>query len=491
VLSRFTQLAKTEIPEAKSLEVDLWKYAKQTGQFRYGEALQKSYLFYEMQRSGKLPGSNRIEWRNNTGVKDGADIGGNLSGGYYDAGDHMKFGLPMAYNNTMLAWGVIEFKDGYKNSGQLDEAKAAIKWGTDYFLKSIIWDKQGVREFYGQVGNSTILKDYWQPHEKLKIQHPSYKIDRSHPGTDLACETAAALASASIVFKQSNPKYSKKLLNYARGLYDFGEKHLGKYSDSINAYARKDSYQSSGYGDELAWAATWMYKATKNTKYLNKAEKYYQEHIKGLSDGWTIDWDNKTHGVAVLLAQSTKKTQYINQTERWLDSWAQGKNGLQITQGGQAWISPWGSTQYAANTAFLAAIYSDSIRDPNGSYSTFAKNQVDYLLGDNPRNFSYMVGFGHQYALQPHHQTAHGKEGWNAFNSNTPNEHILYGALVGGIKSPNDWDYVDDRKDYIGNEVSISYNSGFTGALAYMYDKFGGNPLTDQQLDLLPGVDIN
>ena len=52
-------------------------------------------------------------------------------------------------------------------------------------------------------------------------------------GSDLAGETAAALAAASIVFKDVNPKYSERLLKSAKQLFDFANNYLGKYSDSI------------------------------------------------------------------------------------------------------------------------------------------------------------------------------------------------------------------------------------------------------------------
>lgn len=42
--------------------------------------------FYEAQRSGSLPSSNRVKWRNDSAVHDGSDAGVDLSGGYYDAG---------------------------------------------------------------------------------------------------------------------------------------------------------------------------------------------------------------------------------------------------------------------------------------------------------------------------------------------------------------------------------------------------------------------
>ena len=37
------------------------------------------------------------------------DVHVDLVGGYYDAGDNVKFGFPMAFTTTMLSWSVIEF----------------------------------------------------------------------------------------------------------------------------------------------------------------------------------------------------------------------------------------------------------------------------------------------------------------------------------------------------------------------------------------------
>lgn len=57
-----------------------------------------------------------------------------MVGGYYDAGDNVKFGLPMAFTTTMLAWSLIEF--GNQMAGQLNHARDAVRWGTDYLLKA-------------------------------------------------------------------------------------------------------------------------------------------------------------------------------------------------------------------------------------------------------------------------------------------------------------------------------------------------------------------
>jgi len=452
--------------------------------FNYGEALQKSNLFYYAQRSGNIEANNPFSWRGNSALNDGADVGRDLSGGYYDAGDHVKFGLPMAASMTMLSWGAIEYRSGYEKIGQLDETLSNIKWGTDYLLKA--YDDKGTATvaddvFWGQVGNGGIDHAYWGSPENMTMSRPSYKVDAQNPGSDVTGETAAALASASIVFRATDAAYADLLLDKAQQLYQFAEQYQGKYSDSIADAA--NYYNSwSGYQDELAWGAVWLHKAIQaaggtDTTYLSKAETYYN----GI--GWTQDWDNKTSGTAILLARETGKTQYKQDVERWLDSWADPNGSVQKTSGGLAWLAQWGSLRYAANTAFLAGIYGDTVNDNGGKYTSFAESQINYILGDNPRNSSYMVGFGENSPQNPHHRAASGTT--NIADPN-PNKYTLYGALVGGPTSANDLAYNDRRTDYTANEVALDYNAGLTGALARMTDRFGGQALT-----AIPGVNLD
>ena len=53
---------------------------------------------------------------------------------------------------------------------------------------------------------------------------------------------------------------------------------------------------------------------------------------------------------------------------------------------------------------------------------------------------------------------------WNDYNSAGPNPQVLYGALVGGPDQSGN--YVDNRKDFISNEVATDYNAGFQSAVA-------------------------
>ncbi len=446
--------------------------------YNYGEVLQKAVYFYDAQRSGKLPQSNRVEWRGDSGLKDGADNGIDLTGGWYDAGDNMKFGLPMAASTTILSWGVIEYEDGYKKSGQYQYMLDNLRWVNDYFIKA----HPAANVLWGQVGKGSVDHDWWGPAEVMQMARPSYKIDASCPGSDLAGETAAAMAASSMVFKKADANYSSILLRHAQELFQFADQYKGLYSDCITD--AKDFYKSSGYNDELVWAAAWLYRATGEKEYLDKAEEYYDNLTENPNDikpyNWTHTWDDKSYGNYVLLAELTGKDKYNKDVERWLDYWCDRCQWQHIyyTKGGLAWLDEWGSLRYSAKTAFLAFIYSDSVKSPwkKRKYQAFAERQINYILGNNPQKRSYLVGFGNNSPTQPHHRTAHGS--WaNSKTNPEKTRHILYGAMVGG-PDKND-NFIDERSNFKMTEVATDYNAGLTGAAARMYTKYGGKSLAN------------
>ncbi|MEU4393069.1 glycoside hydrolase family 9 protein [Kribbella sp. NPDC023855] len=451
--------------------------------YNYGEALQKSIWFYDAQRSGKLPADNRVSWRGDSALRDGSDAGLDLSGGFYDAGDHVKFGLPFAAGLSMLAWGAVENRDAYVGSGQLEHLMANLRWGTDWIIKA----HPAPNVVYGQVGAGDPDHAWWGSAEVMTMARPSYKVDASCPGSDLAGEYAAATASAAMVFKETDPAYAATLLTHAKQLYSFADTYRGKYSDCITDAAK--FYNSwSGYQDELVWGAIWLYRATGDASYLAKAKAEYlklstEPQSSERSYRWTIAWDDKSYGAYVLLAKLTGEQMYVADANRWLDYWTTGYNGNRIrySPGGQAVLDTWGSLRYAANTAFVALVYSDWLATRDSArartYHDFGARQINYALGDNPRNSSYVVGFGANPPRNPHHRTAHGS--WSdSIQEPAISRHTLSGALVGGPKS-NDDAYTDSRSDYVMNEVALDYNAGFTGALARLYKEYGGTPLAN------------
>lgn len=436
-----------------------------TGDYNYGEALQMSLLFYELQRSGDLPEQTRCNWRGDSGLTDGADAGLDLTGGLYDAGDHVKFNLPMAYTATMLAWSVYEYPQAYDESGQLAYALSDIRWITDYLIRCHPEDNV----YYYQVGDGSADHSWWGPCEVMTMNRPSYFVDSSNPGSAVSGEAAAALAAASIVFAPYDAEYSALCLEHAQSLYEFADttRSDAGYTAANGFY---DSW--SGFYDELAWAGAWLYLATGDNAYLENAEACYTQ--AGHDYNWSMCWDDVHIGAATLLAEITGDAAYTSAVEQHLDFWC---NDITYTPDGLAWLDSWGVLRYATTTGFIAAVYSNCASCPSDKseqYWNFAESQCNYALGSSGR--SYVIGFGENAPEHPHHRTAQGSYCDN-MNEPSSHRHTLYGALVGGPDASGN--YTDTVADYTANEVACDYNAGFTGLLAAMYSVYHGQTRVD------------
>ncbi|KAK9147284.1 hypothetical protein Scep_006041 [Stephania cephalantha] len=470
----------------------------------YGQALSHSILFFEAQRSGYLPSSQRVTWRGDSGLLDGKSSGVDLVGGYYDAGDNVKFGLPMAFTLTMMSWSIAEYERQMDSSGELGHALEALKWGTDYLIKA----HPHPNVLFGEVGDGNTDHYCWQRPEDMTTDRHAYKIDVNNPGSDLAGETAAAMAAASVVFRHSNPSYSNELLTHAKQLFEFADKYRGKY-DSTITLARKYYQSYSGYDDELLWAAAWLYQATDDEYYLN----YLANNGDSLGGtGWAMTefgWDVKYAGAQVLAAKflmqgkagahSSVLERYQQKAEYFMCSClGKGSKNVQRTPGGLLFRQRWNNMQFVTSASFLLTVYSDYLSSSGKSLScdsgtaspsellAFAKSQVDYILGDNPRATSYMVGYGSNYPKQVHHRASSivsikvdssfvscrgGYATWYGRKGSDPN--LLNGAVVGG---PDAYDnFVDERDNYEQTEPATYNNAPLLGVLARLNGGHSGN----------------
>ncbi|XP_057967828.1 endoglucanase 1-like [Malania oleifera] len=457
----------------------------------YSDALEKSILFFEGQRSGKLPSNQRVNWRGNSGLSDGSSYHVDLVGGYYDAGDNVKFGLPMAFTTTLLSWSVIEF--GSSMGSQIDNAREAIRWGTDYLLKAA---GATLGTLYVQVGDPNMDHKCWERPEDMDTPRNVYKVDTRNPGSDVAAETAAALAAASIVFKDSDTSYSAKLLQTAKTVFDFADKYRGSYSDSLNSAVCPFYCSYSGYNDELLWGAAWIHRASQNGSYL----AYIQSngHTMGADDDdYSFSWDDKRAGTKILLSKyylekTTQEFQlYKEHSDKFVCSQIPGTSNFQAqyTPGGLLYKASGSNMQYVTSTSLLLLTYAKYLKANGGAPSCgtstvtaeklidLARNQVDYILGNNPAKMSYMVGFGEKYPQHVHHrgssvpsikthpQRIDCNSGFQYLYSASPNPNVLVGAIVGGPDSADS--FSDDRNNYQQAEPATYINAPFVGAVAY------------------------
>src|SRR5512138_212281 len=102
----------------------------------YADALSKAITFYDANKCGpNVAAGNAFSWRGACHIQDGADVGVNLTGGFHDAGDHVKFGLPQGYAASVLGWGLYEFRSVFDSQGLTSKMLSQLKYFTDYFLK--------------------------------------------------------------------------------------------------------------------------------------------------------------------------------------------------------------------------------------------------------------------------------------------------------------------------------------------------------------------
>ncbi|PIA55518.1 hypothetical protein AQUCO_00700072v1 [Aquilegia coerulea] len=451
---------------------------------KYADALKAATQFFNVQKSGKLV-NNKIPWRGDSALKDGSEEDVDMSKGMYDAGDNMKFNFPMAFTATVLSWTILEYGDQMDVVKQLEPAQDSLKWITDYLINS----HPSENVLYIQVGDPEADHKCWQKPESMTEARPVTQVNTSSPGTEVAAETAAALASASLVFKKINSTYSDLLLKHAGQLFTFANTYRRSYSVSIPKV--QTYYNSTGYGDELLWAASWLYHATEDMSYLKFVTGKDGKQFGNFGNPTWFSWDNKLAGAQVLLS----RVNFFGQEERSNDE----KLGLQMyrktaeavmcgllpdspsatssrTDGGLIWVSEWNALQHPVAAAFLAIVYSDymltsqtaSIYCSGKTYTAadlrnFAKSQADYVLGDNPMKMSYLVGYGDKYPEYVHHRGASipadaktGCKGFEWLESTEPNPNVAVGALVGGPFQNET--YIDSRNNSMQGEPT-TYNS--------------------------------
>ncbi|XP_051151006.1 endoglucanase 10 isoform X2 [Andrographis paniculata] len=332
---------------------------------KYADALKIAMQFFDIQKSGKLE-NNRIPWRGDSATKDGNAAQLDLSKGMYDAGDHMKFGFPMAFTATVLSWTILEYGDQMKVVNQLEPAQDNLKWITDYLVKAHPSDNV----LYIQVGSPEVDHACWDRPEDMSEGRPLTQVNSSAPGSDVAGETAAALASASLVFRTSDSAYSDSLLKHAKQLFKFADAYRNSYSVTVPEV--QNFYNSTGFGDELLWAASWLYHATGDKAYFEYVTGKNGDDFANWGSPTWFSWDNKLAGAQVLLSRvsffGAKPISTSNVLRKYRSSAEAVMCGLlpksptattSRTDNGLIYISEWNSLQHPVASAFLAAIYSD------------------------------------------------------------------------------------------------------------------------------------
>lgn len=402
-----------------------------------------------------------------------------LSGGWVTGmqGGNIKSTSPIAFATSVLSWGFLGFQNAFKNSQEAENLLSSVKVGADYLMKvhrRIPATNQSL--IISRVGDVEKEPDRWYRPED-GAPREAYAVDlfakEGGYGADLGGSVSAALAAAASLFEETEAEYASALLQKSRDIYE--DSISAKYKFNRADHNMSELYNSSSMYDDLAWAAGWLYKATKEKKYLDDVYTHYIEYLEeeGPSTAWkyAFDWDNVFWPMNILMAQETGNSTFMKKSEEYLRNWMCANNAANYTRRGRAYnafSAPLGST---ANIAMSAFMFADLVEEESAAksqaYKCWGLSQIRYMMGDAGR--SMVVGQGHNPPKRSQDRAAACPERPNVCNRVTsylspdPDTHVLRGALVHG---PAKSDYYIDERTNDASMVGIETNAGFTGALA-------------------------
>jgi hypothetical protein len=490
----------------------------------YSKALWMTTRFYGAQRSGDNNWTiyNHLPATVPAGLKGKAftadnDAGYDVSGGWHDCGDHVKFGITQFYSAYMLLKGYSEFPTGYDDKYSFDyngyNTSGVYTWeGTSHdpncipdvldemkhecdFLIKCAKDNS---TFYYQVGDGNADHNRWETAVLMQTESVGNGGQTrqvcKNPGESTEPSLAAAtLALMARLYQPYDATYANLCLTHALYAYNYAKNNKGNGDPTCTGgfYGNNDAWE-----DDYSVMCAELYWTTGTLAYKTEALQYPAVASRsagnvGPNSGYTFDYANDGELALYNMAKlgdATALTIFNNRvagsptgsvTTGHFSSSA-NRNGLGIYS---AWGGGWGALRYNANASFLLALYLklNSATITAGNKTTLTNlmyKDIDYIMGSNSNKRSYIVGFtpaagGPFLAPQyPHHRNVYLRDD-NPLTSSPascalltiPVKNQQLGALVGGAR---DASYNDNRCDYVNSEICIDYNAGLVGALGYI-----------------------
>ena len=379
-----------------------------------------------------------------------------VDGGYHDAGDHIKFNLTMGFAMSSLAMSEYLNPGVYEKAGAKDHLVAILKRNADYLMKTTFLNDSGeVATICHVVADGNTDHSEWKSPEEQTYARKTYWLTASQNNSAVCGEMASALAGTAYVVKDSDPSYAAQCLKYAKAIYNFGSSNKGNYTGGLGGFYGTDSMCA----DELALAQTWLWingEASKPTLTPNNG------NYNGDYDYYLYSWDKVWQGYAAMMYKATGDSAFKSELE------FEYNNNKGLVEGTYN-ADGWGASRY--NCAKQMTAYALANGDANSSYAKGGKWQMDYILGNNPANKSFLVGYGDAWPTKIHHRAAN--PGTGDPEDNTDAKYTLYGALIGG---PNaNGEYEDKQNSFSCTEPALDYNGCFALACAALADLYGGS----------------
>lgn len=431
----------------------------------------------------------------------GCDFSIDVTGGWYDAGDHGKYTV----NSGITTWtllnlyerglwvdgAVLPFSDGSAKipepQGGVNALLSEARWNIEFMLAMQIPSGKSV---YVPLGDQSADK-------KLKLS----KIDGSHlafhkiadeawtgiplpphkdsqkryvgqPSTAATLNLAAIAAQCARIWRELDEKFANQCLTVAETAWQAAQRQPEIYA--YDNFTGSGPYEDLSLSDEFYWAAAELFITTGKPDYQSyiQSSPHYLETPKGnLETEGDIFWQYTAALGTISLAvvpNTLGKEGTIEARDaiiRTADQYmAQMKDeGYNIPYTVQSY--PWGSNSNLVNRSIFLVYANDFSKD--NRYLKSVASAMDYILGANPMNISYVTGYGTRSAQNPHHRF------WaKAVDDNAPAP--APAALIGGPNSTSFSDPIAARmkghcigqtcyKDNINawslNEITINWNA--------------------------------
>nr|ABB51609.1 endo-1,4-beta-D-glucanase [uncultured bacterium] len=379
--------------------------------------------------------------------------------GWYDAGDYNKYIVNSGISTYTLLATYEHFPELFadqnlaipESTNSLPDLLDEIKWNLDWMLTMQdpadggVYHKLTNKNFDGTV----------MPHQATS---PRYVVQKT---TAAALNFAAVMATASRVFAAQDETLAQQMLDAAEAAWAWA-----KANPSITytqpADIKTGEYGDSNLADEFAWAAAELYITTKKDDYYTeiKPNQTYNT-VPSWGDVRGLAWVSLAHHREQLTTAADKAligTRIESLANNLLSVWK--LSPYKITMQNSDFV--WGSNAVVLNQAMMLV----QAYRLNGKreFLDAAQSQLDYVLGRNAVDTSFVTGFGHKSPLHPHHRPS------EADGIAEP----IPGYVVGGPQ-PGQQDkadcplaypsnitaksYLDHYCSYASNEIAINWNA--------------------------------
>ncbi|MFD9044509.1 glycoside hydrolase family 9 protein [Streptomyces bottropensis] len=413
-----------------------------------------------------------------------------VTGGWYDAGDHGKY----VVNGGISTWEVLSTyeralhartgKAGKLGDGSLDIPESGnkvpdlldeVRWELDFMLRMQV--PKG-RPLAG-MAHHKIHDEQWTGLPLMPAADPQ-KRELHPPSTAATLNLAATAAQAARLYRPYDRAFATKALAAARTAWAAAVEHPAMYASESDGVGG-GTYADNTVTDEFYWAAAQLY--------LTTGEKAFQDyvlaspvHTADIFGPIGFDWARTAAAGRLDLAtvpsrlpgRDKVRKSVIEGADRYLAALESQPYGMPYAPDGN--VYDWGSNHQILNNAVVVA----TAYDIGGAskYREGALQSMDYLFGRNALNISYVTGYGEVDARNQHSR-------WYAHQLDPDQPNPPAGTLAGGpnsgIQDPyaqsklqgcvGQFCYIDDIQSWSTNEHTINWNAALARMASFVADQ--------------------